>query len=236
MFRFIHALIKDFSDLLFPDSCLGCTQSLSPHEYLLCTTCRMNLPETNNHQEPYDFTLLNKFAGKIPVTFLASFVYFKKGGIVQKIIHNFKYKGYKEAARELALWYGNQLKIESQQLSGIDVIIGVPLHRSRLLQRGYNQADWIADGLSEALNVPARTDILVRNQFRSSQTRMNRLERWQNVNTVFSVTDPNAVLNKNILLVDDVLTTGATIEACAVELLKAGCKSISVITLAVAEA
>ncbi|MVM39861.1 ComF family protein [Spirosoma sp. HMF3257] len=232
MFRFIRILIADFTDILFPSLCLGCKQTLGDNERILCTTCRINLPETGQHREPYDQNLLNKFAGKVPVQFLASYLYFSKESIVQNLIHNFKYKGQKEAAKELANWYGQQLKSESNQFQDIDVIVGVPLHKSRFQQRGYNQADWIAQGLAEALNIPMRTDVLVRNEFKESQTRKNRLERWENVKTVFAVINPQAVKNKNVVVADDVLTTGATIEACAIELLKAGCKSVRVLTLA----
>ena len=231
-FRFINSIVGDFADLLFPIPCLGCSKTLGANEKVLCTQCRISLPETNHHQEPYDSNLLNKFAGKIPIKFLASYVYFTKGGIIQKLIHSIKYKGQKEAAKEVANWYGHQLKIESELADRIDLIVGVPLHKSRFQQRGYNQADWIAEGLSEALNVPMRIDILVRDKFNESQTRKNRLERWDNVRTVFAVQNQDEVKGKNIVIVDDVLTTGATIEACAIELLRAGCKSVGVLTLA----
>ncbi len=232
LFRFTHTLVSDFADLLFPTLCLGCSRSLSANEKILCIDCRINLPETKQHHEPYERDLLNKFAGKVPIAFLASFVYFKKGSIVQKLIHQIKYRGQKEAAKELAGWYGFQLKTESNLTDNMDLLVGVPLHKSRLNQRGYNQADWIAEGLSEVLAIPARTDVLIRKRFRSSQTRKNRIERWENVKTVFDVPDHQEVAGKNIIIVDDVLTTGATIEACAIELLKAGCRSVGVLTIA----
>ncbi len=232
MFKRINALLSDFADLVFPTLCLGCSQSLNANEQVLCTTCRINLPETNQHQDPYNTVSLNKFAGNVPVQFVISFLYYTKGGIVQRLIHRIKYKGQKEAAKEIAHWYGCQLKTEGRLTNEIDLLVGVPLHRSRFNQRGYNQADWIAEGLSESLNIPTRTDVLIRKQFKASQTRKNRLERWENVKTVFAVTDVEAIKGKNIALVDDVLTTGATIEACAVELSKAGCQSVGVITIA----
>lgn len=235
MFRFIRTSLIDFVDLLFPSLCLGCSQALSTNEKILCTECRINLPETGQHREPYDGNLLNKFAGKVPIQFLAAFVYFSKGSTVQKIIHSIKYKGNKDAAKEIASWYGYQLKAESASVASIDVIIGVPLHKSKLAQRGYNQADSIAEGLGDALQIPVRTDILVRQQFSESQTHKTRVERWENVKSVFAVTNADAISEKNIALVDDVLTTGATVEACARELLQAGCASVSIITLAVAD-
>ncbi|MBD2699929.1 ComF family protein [Spirosoma sp. BT702] len=233
MFRFIKRITSDFLNLLYPTPCLGCDSLLGDNEKFLCTTCRINLPETGQHFEPYDRNHLNKFAGKTPIQFLASYLYFTKGGIVQKLIHSIKYKDQKEAATEIAGWYGHQLKLESGQLNDIDVIIGVPLHSSRALQRGYNQADFIAAGLSKALNVITRTDILRRIEFKQSQTNKNRLERWENVKSVFAVSKPEMIKDLNVMLVDDVLTTGATLESCAVELINAGCKSVSILTLAV---
>ncbi|MFD2573960.1 ComF family protein [Spirosoma soli] len=235
MFRSIKSLVDDFTNLLFLTPCIGCGNSLSINEKILCTSCRIKLPETGQHRTPYDQNLLNKFAGKVPIKFVASYVYFSKGSTIQKLIHAIKYKGQKEAAKEIASWYGYQLKAESQLVNDIDVIIGVPLHKSRLAQRGYNQADYIAEGLSESLDIPMRTGVLVRNYFKTSQTRKNRIERWENVKTVFKVAAPEEVKDKNVALVDDVLTTGATLEACAVELLKAGCQSVSVLTIAAAK-
>lgn len=232
--RRIYLLIADFADLLYPSLCCGCAKSLGVNEKVLCTKCRINLPETNQHKQPYDESLLNKFAGKVPVQFLASFLYFRKGGIVQKLIHNIKYKGQKEIAKEIAHWYGCQLHNESNLFTEIDLLIGVPLHKSRLKQRGYNQAHWIALGLSEALNIPVIEDVLICHKFKKSQTRKNRMERWDNVKSVFSIQKADAVIGKNVVLVDDVLTTGSTLEACAAQLLKAGCKSVGVLTLAVA--
>lgn len=232
VFRFIKVLIGDFSYLLFPALCMGCNRPMETNGKVLCTSCRINMPETGQHLPPYDFALLNKFAGKVSIKFLASYVYFTKGGIVQKLIHQIKYKNQPEAAKELASWYGYQLRTESDLIHNADLLVGVPLHKSRLNQRGYNQADLIAEGLSETLGIPMRTDVLIRTRFNASQTRKNRLERWENVRTVFHVTEHQAVAGKNIILVDDVLTTGATIEACAAELLKAGCQSVGVLTIA----
>ncbi len=234
MFRFIQLLITNFNDQLFPSICFGCNQLLDRNEAFLCVSCRIALPETGQHREPYDYDLLNKFAGKVPVKFIASYLYFKKGGVVQKLIHQIKYKGRKEIAKELANWYGTQLAIECKQISDVELIIAVPLHKDRLKQRGYNQAEWIANGLAEALQIPSYNNILLRTSFAESQTNKNRLERWDNVKSVFSVINPDLISGKNVMIVDDVLTTGATLESCARELLKFDCKSISIVTMAVA--
>lgn len=232
MFRFIRIALSDFADLLFPTLCLGCTRSLTANEKILCTRCRINLPETGQHRRADEDLILNKFAGKVPIQFVASYLHFSKGGIVQKLIHRIKYKGQKEAAREMALWYGDLLKREGSQLPELDLLISVPMSKARLQQRGFNQAEWIAAGLSEALAVPMQADILVRKRFRSSQTRKNRIERWENVKNEFVVRQADAIQGLRVALVDDVLTTGATLEACAVALLQAGCSSVSVLTLA----
>jgi ComF family protein len=228
---FIQNLFADFVELVFPTACLGCGQVLTAGEVVLCTKCRFELPETGHHR-PGQQDLSNKFAGKIPVTAAYSFLHFTKDGIVQRLIHRIKYNGRKEAGREVARWYGNQLATENQTVAKADMLVGVPLHKSRLRQRGYNQADWIAEGLAEGLGVSHRTDVLVRVKFAGSQTRRNRVERWQNVKTVFAVAKPDDVKDKHVVVVDDVMTTGATVEACAVELLKAGCREVSVLTLA----
>ena len=230
MIRLLRRVLIDFIDLLLPCSCLACQKTLETGEALLCISCRLKLPETNLHSTPPAIT---KFTGKVPVDFSVSYLYFTKGGIAQKLIHQIKYRGKKEAARQLGFWYGNRLKDESDLILETDLLVGVPLHKSRLKQRGYNQADWIAEGLSDALNIPFSTSLLQRHAFQGSQTKKSKVERWENVRTVFSVTDNSRLSGKRVILVDDVLTTGATLEACAQTLLQAGCASVAVITLAI---
>ncbi|OIN57175.1 ComF family protein [Arsenicibacter rosenii] len=230
MIRLLRQALIDFVDLLLPRSCLACLKTLETSEALLCTSCRLHLPETNLHVVP---SVITKFTGKVPVDFSVSYLHFTKGGIAQKLIHQIKYRGKKEAARQLGYWYGKVLKSESDLIRESDLLIGVPLHTSRLKQRGYNQADWIAEGLSEALHIPFSTDLLKRHAFQGSQTKKSKVERWENVRSVFSVAANNRLSGQRVILVDDVLTTGATLEACAHTLLEAGCSSVAVITLAV---
>lgn len=231
----MKSLLTDLINLLFPTLCLGCDKTLPQSGQLLCTKCRLELPETNDYQSADRNESHNKFAGKVPIRYVMSYAQFAKGGVMQHVVHRIKYSGHKEAATTLGRWYGTLLHEQSQLVQEIDMLVGVPLHKQRLKQRGYNQADRIATGLGEAMEIPARSDVLVRTHFKSSQTKKNRLERWANVASVFSVADASAVTDKHVAIVDDVLTTGATIEACAIELLRAGCREVSVITLAVAQ-
>lgn len=232
MRQFARSIFTNFVDLLFPETCLICNQKLDDDQKTMCIACRIKLPETGQHRSRTDINTLNKFAGKVPIRFLASYLYFSKGGSVQKLIHQIKYNDQKEAAQTIAGWYGHQLLTESSLLADVDLLVGVPLHKSRLRQRGYNQADYIASGLADAVGIPARSDVLSRVKFRGSQTRRNRIERWENVKEMFAVTNAEAIKDKNVVVIDDVMTTGATIEACAAELLNAGCRSVGVLTLA----
>jgi ComF family protein len=232
MFRFAAGLLGDFFDLLYPTLCLACKQTLEKSEALLCVHCRMQLPETGYHRE-MNAELINRFAGKVKVEHVAAGYRFMKGSVVQKLIHQIKYKDQPDAAVTVGRWYGHQLRQECPWINEIDLLVGVPLHKKRLRKRGFNQADCIAEGISEMTGIPASSDVMIRTQFAGSQTRKNRLQRWLNVKTVFRVVKPEELTGKHVAIVDDVLTTGATLEACSVELHRAGCRSVSVITIAV---
>lgn len=231
MVTFIKRLFNDFMDLVYPNLCIGCRGGLGPNEVVLCVQCRINLPITNHHLDQ-ESPLLLKFRGQIRIAYALAYLYFTKEGIAQKLIHQIKYKGQKEAGEVIGRWYGEELKTTYPLLNEADFLVGVPLHKSRLQQRGYNQADWIGRGVAEGLDKLYRDDVLKRNRFSASQTRKNRLERYKNVDQVFSVINPDEVIGKHIVIVDDVLTTGATIETCAEALIQAGCKTVGVLTIA----
>ncbi|MRS61053.1 ComF family protein [Larkinella terrae] len=205
---------------------------MQSQEELVCTACRFQLPETGQHRGEALVSGQAKFAGKIPVEFVYAYLYFTKKGKTQKLIHALKYRDCKEVGSLLGRWYGFQLKNDIRLHEQIDLIVGVPLHSAKLRQRGYNQSDWFAQGLSESLEIPWSDQALVRNQYTISQTGKDRIGRWQNVSHVFSVKNPDLVANKRILLVDDVLTTGATLEACTAALLAANSRSVGIITVA----
>lgn len=231
MFRFISELLTDFLELIYPTLCIGCNKTLEGEETLLCVHCRMQMPETNSHRLN-ESELIYKFAGRVKIEHVAAFYRFTKGSVVQKLIHAMKYKDQPEAAMVVGSWYGYRLRTECPWLDEIDALIAVPIHKRRLRKRGYNQANQVAEGLSTMTALPFYTDTMVRKRFQGSQTHKNRLQRWLNVQTVFAVVRPEMIAGKHIAIVDDVLTTGATIESCAIELHRAGCRSISVLTIA----
>ncbi|TAH18495.1 MAG: ComF family protein [Cytophagales bacterium] len=225
-------MLSDFVDMLFPRSCLTCSSLLEKNEEIICVQCRYALPKTNFHLEE-DNELARKFWGRIPLKHAFAYLRFVKTGKVQVLLHHLKYYGKQEIGEMLGRWYGNDLK-KSQLATQFDLILPVPLHPSKLEKRGYNQCDSIARGMAEGLSVAWDSGILVRQKANVSQTRKDRVERWENVANIFYITKPEKVKGKNILLIDDVITTGATLEACGLPLQNAGCQSLSIAGLAVA--
>ena len=223
---------RDFVSLIYPECCLACMQSLERGEKLVCTQCRYDLPRTNAHQEEYA-ALSQKFWGRTSIKHTLAFLKFTKGGKVQRLLHQLKYKGQREIGEMLGNWYGADLS-ESTLSDQYDLIIPVPLHESKLRRRGYNQSDSFAKGLSESMKVDWAAKVMERKTATQTQTKKGRWERWKNVEEIFVVADEERIQKKNILLVDDIITTGATLEACAIELYKKGCESVSVATIAVA--
>lgn len=197
--------------MVYPNLCQGCTIPLVGAENVLCTTCLFNLPETNYHltqNNPIEQT----FWGRVPVERAFSFLYFKQKGIVQNLLHGLKYKNKPEVGEYMGKIYGAKLK---QAGFTFDYIVPVPLHKNKQRIRGYNQSECFAIGLCQALQIKYVPAILVRKKATATQTKKARFDRWQNVETVFSINKAEVIKNKKVLLVDDVITTGATIEACA---------------------
>ncbi len=221
---------KHFLDIIYPRSCEACGEALLSGENLICMNCMIDLPRTNSHIQRLD-VVSNRFWGKIPVTNTITFMKFSKKGKVQKLLHELKYRNKPDVGKYLGKIYGVDLKAVDFDKK-IDLIIGVPLHPTKLVQRGYNQADCIAEGLSEALNVPYDTMAVKRLTNTSTQTKKSRIERFMNVENIFEVIDSEKIKNKRIAIVDDVLTTGSTIGSLGITLLNAEAKAISVITIA----
>jgi len=223
----------DFVSLLFPELCQACGESLIAGEDLLCLDCRYNLPFTDFHLKP-DNMVAQQFWGKINLEGAYAMCYFAKGGKIQHLMHNFKYKGVQKIGNLLGNIAGDQL-LKSTVFNNVDVIIPVPLHKSRLRKRGYNQSMCFAEGLSEKMGIPIDENNLVRIRATETQTHRSRFSRFQNMQEVFALTNREALRNKHILLVDDVVTTGSTLEACGSELLKVDGSKLSIATIACAE-
>jgi len=220
-------------NFFYPRSCISCGNILLQHEHYFCLHCLHNLPETRYHEfNKSPLSLL--FLGRVSVKNAGSFLFYKKGNQVQKILHHLKYKGVKEIGSFLGNIYGAQL-IQHQKWKAIDIIIPIPLHKKKKKKRGYNQSEWIAKGLSTGMQIPYNTNLLIRSEFTETQTKKSRFHRWQNVKEVFQLTDLNTLRNKHVLICDDVLTTGATLEAAIQKLATVPDIKISVVTLATAQ-
>jgi ComF family protein len=219
--------------MFYPPFCLGCSGPLVKGEETLCTGCLCDLPKTYYHRRN-DNPVLNRLAGRLPIRHGWAFLKFKKGGVVQHLLHQLKYNNCPEIGERLGKAYGRELAEHSPAVE-FDLIVPVPLHRSRLRKRGYNQSAWFAKGLSDALGVPWDESISIRTKSSATQTRKSRSARWENVQHVFSVRGGAPLDRKRILLVDDIITTGATLEACGQHLLDSGCASISVACIAEAQ-
>lgn len=225
-------MLNDFISLFFPNFCIGCQQPLLKGEAHLCTDCRFHLPVTDFHLHQ-DNELGKKFGGKIPLVYTLAYLKFTKSSTVQNILHSLKYDGNQEIGVMMGHWYGSLLS-EKHFDDVFDLILPIPLHTAKLQKRGYNQSDCFAQGLSESLHTEWSNNILVRNRATTTQTRKKRFERWLNVEEIFEVKEREMTEDKHILLVDDVVTTGSTMESCLHILMQSGAKSLSIAALACA--
>jgi len=223
----------DFAALLFPELCQACGESLVAGEELICTDCRFSLPFTNFHLKA-DNIVAQQFWGKLNAEAVYALCYFVKGGKMQHLMHQFKYKGMQKIGNILGNIAGEQLAL-NPVFQTVDFIIPVPLHKNRLRKRGYNQSTCFAEGISEKIHAPVIENNLVRVKATETQTHRSRFSRFENMQEVFMVDDPEKLKNKHVLLVDDVVTTGSTLEACGTELLKVEGLKLSIATIAYAE-
>jgi ComF family protein len=226
-------MISKLINLFFPKACLGCDQFLLENESIICTQCRHEIPLTNQHLNPENECIL-KFYGRLPLTHASALMYFHKKGIVQELIHNLKYRGHQEVGTLFGDWYGTELKT-CEDLKKIDAIIPIPLHRKRLRKRGYNQVTNFGKALSTHLNCPYDEHILKRMQHAKTQTFKNLLGRNEIKSHTFQAHFSTDHHNKHFLLVDDVMTTGATLEAAGRALLEIPDAKISIICMAMSE-
>jgi competence protein ComFC len=225
--------LKDFFRIFYPDLCANCENQLEKNENTICTFCRHDLPLTNftNYSEN---KIAKTFYGRIIIEKANTLLFYRKEGITKKLIHELKYKGNEEIGSFFGNWLGEILK-QNNEFSDINLIVPVPLHPKKLKQRGYNQVSKFGEKLSYHLNKPFLENVLLRTSTSKTQTFKARFERFNNNDTKFQSNNTSSFKNKHILLIDDVITTGATIESCAKELQKTEGVKISILTMAYTE-
>lgn len=229
----MNTIWNSLFELFFPRLCVCCKQSLVEHERHLCLNCLTDLPRTRHLKEENN-ELEIFFAGRFLFIHIASFAYYVKGGMLQKVVHQIKYKGNYRLAVYMGQLCGKAIIQSPNKYTDIDYIIPVPLHPKRLKERGYNQSLAIAKGLSAETGITISDNNLVRIINNPSQTKNSRFQRWQNTKGIFDIKDKTIYKNKHVLLIDDVVTTGSTLEICAKLLLECeGCR-VSIYTLALA--
>lgn len=218
-------------NLLFPKVCAGCKQQLVKQEDVLCIECVHSLPIASFHKTG-NSVLKDKFYGRFLLQNATALAYFQKRGLTQQLLHNLKYRGRKEISSFFGKWLGAELS-EIDCYKEIDLVIPVPLHKQKLKKRGFNQVEGFGNEIAKALDVPYRDDVLIKISKSGSQVFKTRILRFE-AEEVFSIQNLEAINNKHVLLVDDIITTGATLEKCALQLLKGENVSISIATIAVA--
>jgi len=223
-------ILKDIFQIFFPDFCLNCNLQLLLNEFIICSICRHDLPviKLNNYTKN-EITAV--FYGRIQIEKATSFLYYRKEGIAKKLIHHLKYKKNENIGSFIANWYGSLLK-QSNHFNTIDYIVPVPLHASKLKERGYNQLTVFGEKLSEILNTKYEPTILEKISATKTQTYKKRFDRFSNTDIKFNINNTSFFSNKHVLLIDDVITTGATLEACCIELQKTKNIKISIVTMA----
>ncbi len=226
-------IFNDLWDVIYPDLCLACSQPLKKHEKILCIKCQIELPKTD-HVEYAENPVAKKFWGKVHIEYAMALYHFHKSSRIQQLMHELKYKGRKDVGIRLGNLLGFHVK-QYKLFDSVDYITSVPLHKEKEIIRGYNQSSVIGEGLSEILLKPFKGDLLRRKIFTQTQTKKSRLERWDNVKDIFEAGEERFLKNKHILIVDDVITTGSTLEACAVELTKIEGTKVSIAAIAHAE-
>jgi ComF family protein len=225
-------MFKNIINLFFPKVCAGCNSFLLTNEKVICTVCRHEIPLTNHHLK-LDNENFNRFYGRIPLESAQALFYFHKKGIVQELIHNLKFRGHQEIGTEIGNWYSEDLQ-SLEIIKTIDEIIPVPVHKKRFKERGYNQVTTFGEALSKNLNIDYNPNILVRNVYSKTQSKKNLLDRNVTNANIFDVNFTEKDHNKHFMLIDDVMTTGATLELCANALLKIPGTKISIVTMAMA--
>ena len=221
-------------DLISPRLCVVCGHRLSVTEEAICSKCNFHLPRTHFQQDPYENEMAKLFWHQIPIERATALFYYEAHSETANILYELKYKNRPDIGEVMGRLVAKELQ-PSGFFDGIDGIVPIPLAKKRQRQRGYNQSQEIACGISEITNLPIYNNVVRRNVFEGSQTNKGRWERNENVEKVFEMTDETAIQGKHLLIIDDVVTTGATVIACAKELCKAGNVKVSVLALGFAK-
>jgi len=221
---------QSLANLFFPKLCAGCGNDLYGIEELLCIACIDKLPETNFHFHSNN-PVEKIFWGRLPLVSATSHMYFTKDSLLQHLLHLFKYNGNKEIGYYFGRCMGKSL-LQSNCFLHVDALIPLPLHPKKEKLRGYNQAAVLCDGIAEITRIPVLKNAIIRPLSTETQTHKNRIRRWQNIEGKFLLADRGTISNKHVMLIDDVVTTGATIEACGQELLQVDGLRLSIATLA----
>ena len=222
-------LFDDFIALFYPRTCMACGNTLFHNEEVVCTSCLLHLPRTGFHKIK-DNPVAKVFWGRVNLESAAALYYYRKGGKVQHLIHQMKYSGHKEIGIFLGELYGSSLK-KSKYFETVDTVIPIPLHKNKLKKRGFNQAEMFAKGIANTMDIEIDTDSVYRDVETSTQTKKSRYKRWENVSDIFKLRDLDALSEKHVLVVDDVITTGSTMEACVNTLQKVPGIRISVASI-----
>ncbi|WPR72480.1 ComF family protein [Flavobacterium sp. NG2] len=226
-------MLQPFINLFFPPICAGCNALLFTNENIVCTHCRHEITMTNHH-ETVENEAYKKFYGRIAIEHASALFYFHKKGIVQELIHNLKYRGHEEIGTLIGEWYIDDLK-NIPTLKTAQSIIPVPLHPKKLRERGYNQVSTFGKALAKGLDIEYNDQLLLRKLYTKTQSKKNLLGRTEGIETLFDVNFTESDHNKHYILIDDVITTGATLEACCRALQKIPNIKISIICMAMAQ-
>ena len=226
-------MVKNLLNLFFPKVCLACQNYLTDNELHICTQCRHQLPLTNFHFDTSN-AVHKMMYGRVKLDQATALLHFSKKGIVQQLMHNLKYRNHEVIGQFLGEWLGEELK-NSEAYKTIDVVVPVPLHKSKQRQRGYNQVDKFGKALANALQADYNSHTLIKSSATKTQVFKDRLKRSSNTDANFTISEKDALKHKHILLVDDIITTGATIESCANALLSIEGIKLSVATMAITD-
>lgn len=226
-------MFQDLLNLFYPKICNCCETELLSHEQIVCTTCLHKLPLTNFHLDNEN-TTKKVFSGRLSIENATSLLYFKKKGMVQNLIHNLKYRGNREIGTYLGQWLGEEIA-KIPDYSQIDAVIPVPLHRKKLRSRGFNQVEDFGREIANCLEAEYIDDVLVKRSSSTTQTLKKRLSRWGSIDETFMIENSEKVENFHLLLVDDLITTGATMEACVSKLQKINGVRISLASMAITD-